>query len=94
MKKAAVIGNPIQHSKSPFIHNFWLKKFNIEGSYEAIRAENNGDFEKIVLKLIEDGYMGFNVTIPFKGLAHEMCDEHLDIGCESLPQRPWGGKHN
>ena len=80
MKKAAVIGNPIQHSKSPFIHNFWLKKFNIEGSYEAIRAENNGDFEKIVLKLIEDGYMGFNVTIPFKGLAHEMCDEHLDIG--------------
>ena len=80
MKKAAVIGNPIQHSKSPFIHNFWLKKFNIEGSYEAIRAENNGDFEKIVLKLIEDGYMGFNVTIPFKGLAHEMCDEHIDIG--------------
>ena len=49
MKKAAVIGNPIQHSKSPFIHNFWLKKFNIEGSYEAIRAENNGDFEKTVL---------------------------------------------
>ena len=31
---------------------------NIEGSYEAIRAENNGDFEKTVLKLIEDGYTG------------------------------------
>ena len=32
------------------------------------------------MKLIEDGYTGFNVTIPFKGLAHEMCDERLDIG--------------
>ena len=80
MKKAAVIGNPISHSKSPLIHNFWLKQFNIEGSYEAIKAENNKEFEKTVTKLVDDGYSGFNVTIPYKSLAHEICDEHIDVG--------------
>ena len=41
MIKAAVIGNPIKHSRSPLIHNFWLEKFNVDGSYEPIKAENN-----------------------------------------------------
>ena len=40
MMKAAVIGNPIKHSRSPLIHNHWLKKLDIDGSYEAIHAEN------------------------------------------------------
>ena len=83
MKKAAVIGNPIAHSKSPLIHNYWLKEFNVEGSYEAIRVENNNEFKKTVMKLAEDGYSGFNVTIPFKGLAHQICDEHVDFDCVS-----------
>ena len=35
MTKAAVIGHPIAHSKSPMIHNYWIKAYGMEGSYEA-----------------------------------------------------------
>ena len=78
MKKAAVIGNPIEHSKSPFIHNYWLKKYKIEGSYEAIKAEDNKDFENVIDKLVEQGYCGFNVTVPFKEKAYELLSDVAD----------------
>ena len=39
MKKYLVIGNPINHSYSPQLHNFWLKKYNISGVYK----KKNGD---------------------------------------------------
>ena len=38
MKKACVIGYPISHSLSPVIHNYWLKKYGIEGEYSAIEV--------------------------------------------------------
>ena len=78
MKKAAVIGNPIKHSKSPLIHNYWLKKYKIEGSYEAIKAENNKDFENVIDKIVEQGYSGFNVTVPFKEKAYELLSDVAD----------------
>jgi shikimate dehydrogenase len=74
MKKAAVIGNPIAHSRSPIIHNYWLKKHGIEGHYEAIKAEDEKDLEKVITRLIDEGYSGFNVTTPFKGRAFDLCD--------------------
>ena len=78
MIKAAVIGNPIKHSRSPFIHNHWLNKTGIDGSYEAIHAENEKDFVNLVKKLKEDGYSGFNITIPFKKIASEVVDKTID----------------
>ena len=46
MKKYFVIGNPIDHSLSPELHNFWIKKYNINAIYEKIKLEENelGDF--------------------------------------------------
>jgi shikimate dehydrogenase len=78
MKKAAVIGNPIVHSRSPTIHNYWLKKHGIEGHYEAIKADDEKDFEKVITRLIDEGYSGFNVTTPFKGKAFDLCDTLQD----------------
>ena len=78
MKKAAVIGNPIEHSRSPLIHNHWLKRGNIEGSYEAIKAEDENDFENVVDRLVKEGYKGFNVTVPFKEKAYQMIDTAID----------------
>jgi shikimate dehydrogenase len=78
MKKAAVIGNPIEHSKSPLIHNYWLKKLEIEGSYEAIKAVNEKDFENVVSRLIEKKYCGFNITVPYKLKAHELAHKKID----------------
>ena len=78
MIKAAVIGNPIEHSRSPLIHNYWLDKIGIDGSYEAMLAENERDFVRLVKKLKEDGYSGFNITIPFKKIASEIVDETIN----------------
>ena len=74
MIKAAVIGNPIKHSRSPLIHNHWLKKYNINGLYEPIYAKNEKEFINLVKRLVSEGYSGFNVTIPFKKIANEIVD--------------------
>ncbi len=63
--KAAVIGDPISHSLSPKLHNFWLEKYKISGSYEALQVKAE-DLESNVKWLIQEGYSGFNVTIPHK----------------------------
>lgn len=74
MIKAAVIGDPIAHSLSPKIHNFFLKELGINGSYEAIRVEKN-ELHEAVRNLVNQGFAGFNVTIPHKEKIFEICDE-------------------
>jgi shikimate dehydrogenase len=68
MKKACVIGYPIAHSRSPMIHNYWLKTYGIEGLYEKreVRPEDLADF---LTNLVDHGYVGCNVTIPHKEAA-------------------------
>lgn len=72
--KAAVLGHPVKHSKSPLIHNYWIKKYGLNGSYEAIDIMPQ-DFEKDVKRLIDEGYSGFNCTVPHKEAALRLCDE-------------------
>ena len=74
MIKAGVIGHPIKHSKSPLIHGHWIEQHNLQGTYEAIdiAPENLKDD---VQQLIDQGYAGFNVTIPHKETIMELCDE-------------------
>ena len=68
MKKAFVCGHPIAHSRSPMIHGYWLKKYGIAGSYEAIDVapEDSADF---LATLKRNGFAGGNVTIPHKEAA-------------------------
>ena len=49
MKKYLVIGNPIEHSLSPKLHNYWLKENKIDAVYER-RMLTENDIEKIILK--------------------------------------------
>ena len=76
MKSACVIGWPIEHSRSPLIHNYWLKRYGIAGAYrsEAVRPEHFRDF---VQSLAARGYVGANVTVPHKeaALALAQADE-------------------
>lgn len=76
--KAAVIGHPVNQSKSPLIHNYWLRKYSILGVYEAIDIEPD-NFESEVRALIEKGYKGFNFTIPHKDAGMKLCDEIDDV---------------
>jgi shikimate dehydrogenase len=63
---AEVIGDPISHSKSPLIHQFWLRKLAIEGDYRATRVlpEALGAF--IAARSADPVWRGCNVTIPHK----------------------------
>ncbi|MBZ9770252.1 shikimate dehydrogenase [Mesorhizobium sp. CA6] len=67
-KKAFVTGHPIAHSRSPKIHGYWLAKYGIDGSYEAIDVAP-ADFAAFLKSLGENGYRGGNVTIPHKEAA-------------------------
>lgn len=65
MKKYLVIGNPIQHSLSPLIHNFWIKKNNISAIYEKEKLEK-ANLKNLISKVKDRKIHGVNVTIPFK----------------------------
>ena len=65
MKKYLVIGNPIGHSLSPKIHNYWIKNNNIDAIYEKQKLNEN-EIEGLVLKVKEKKLNGINVTVPFK----------------------------
>ena len=68
----AVVGNPISHSKSPLIHAAFAKQTNQNISYESVLAPID-EFETTIQNLIEQGYKGINVTVPFKFKAYDMC---------------------
>ena len=65
MKKFLVIGNPIDHSLSPKLHNYWFKQKNINASYEKQRLEEK-NLKNLILKIKEKKIHGINVTVPFK----------------------------
>jgi shikimate dehydrogenase len=68
MQRACVIGWPVEHSRSPLIHRYWLKQYGIDGAYEkeAVRPE---DLARFLSLLAARGYAGANVTLPHKEAA-------------------------
>ena len=74
MKKYFVIGNPINHSLSPKLHNYWLKQNNINAVYEKIKLEEN-EIENFILKIKNQEISGCNVTVPFKKTVIPFLDE-------------------
>ncbi len=66
MKKSfGIIGNPIKHSLSPILHNYWFDKYSIDADYSVIEASDK-DLPNIVDKIKNGKYDGINVTLPFK----------------------------
>ena len=65
MKKYLVIGNPIQHSLSPLIHNHWIKENNINAIYEKEKLEKE-NLKNLISKVKDGKIHGVNVTVPFK----------------------------
>ena len=65
MKKYFVIGNPIDHSLSPKLHNHWLKKNKINASYDKIKLEEN-EIKNFIQDIKQQKIIGCNVTVPFK----------------------------
>jgi shikimate dehydrogenase len=70
----AVVGNPISHSRSPEIHRLFARKTGQGVTYEKLEAPIDG-FEDFALGLRDSGYLGLNVTIPFKIDAAKLADD-------------------
>lgn len=71
--KAAVIGDPISHSLSPTIHGFLLAKHQIDGTYEAKKIAKE-DLASGITEIVNQGFAGFNVTLPHKEEIYKICD--------------------
>ena len=65
MKKYIVIGNPIEHSLSPKLHNYWFEQNNIDANYDK-RKIDKSEIQEIVSEIKENKLDGLNVTVPFK----------------------------
>ena len=74
MKKFCVIGNPIDHSLSPILHNFWLKRNKINAIYEKKLIEEK-EIPKLIESLRKTEINGANVTVPFKNTVIPFLDE-------------------
>lgn len=76
MKRACVIGWPIEHSRSPMIHGYWLKKYGIAGEYIKVPVAP-GDAAQFLADLARNGFAGCNVTVPLKEIAFKAADRRL-----------------
>jgi shikimate dehydrogenase len=74
MKRACVIGWPIEHSRSPIIHGYWLRTLGIDGSYtrEPVKPEELAGF---LGSMKDRGLSGCNVTVPHKEAALALAQE-------------------
>ena len=82
-RKVCVIGWPVEHSRSPMIHNTWLERHGIEGEYTklAVKPEELLDTLRYLPNL---GFRGANVTVPHKEAAFEALQPFVDAPAERL----------
>lgn len=73
MRRACVIGWPVAHSRSPLIHNYWLRTLAIEGEY-VLQPVEPGRAADFLHRLGEQGFVGCSVTIPHKEAAFAAID--------------------
>ena len=80
MKEYFVIGNPIEHSLSPELHNYWLKRNNIDASYSKEKLDEN-QLKNFFHRIKNKEVSGANITVPFKKSVIPYLDE-LSIEAE------------
>lgn len=81
---AEVIGDPIEHSKSPLIHKFWLEELGLAGDFRATRVESSELAGFLERRITDRDWRGCNVTIPHKtaaaGLAYQLVGPASAVG--------------
>ena len=76
-KKFGIIGNPIKHSLSPVLHQYWFDKYGIDASYTIIEAEDK-DLKDIINRIRKHELAGLNVTLPFKQKVINQMDKIIN----------------
>ncbi|WP_298964377.1 shikimate dehydrogenase [uncultured Roseibium sp.] len=82
VRKSAVTGHPVAHSRSPLVHGYWLKKHGLAGSYDRIDVAPESA-EAFFGDFAASGLVGANVTVPHKEVAARACD-WLDEAAQSM----------
>ena len=82
IKEYLVIGNPIEHSLSPKLHNHWIKKNNIDAVYDK-KQLNETDIEGIISEVKNGKIDGINVTVPFKKSVIPFLDQLTTLAKEA-----------
>ncbi|EHH69358.1 shikimate dehydrogenase [Gluconobacter morbifer] len=75
---AGVMGWPVEHSRSPLLHNHWCRVAGVNGAYVPLPTRP-GVFDEALKGLAAAGFRGVNVTIPHKEAAMRACDELTDV---------------
>ena len=73
-KKYGIIGNPIKHSLSPTLHNYWFEKYKIDANYSIIEIENN-ELPNLINRIKNKDLIGINITLPYK----QKIVPHIDV---------------
>lgn len=74
---AAVVGSPIAHSRSPQLHNYWLSVHRVRGHYVPMDVSHD-NFDQAIRILPELGFVGCNITIPYKERVMALADQVTD----------------
>ena len=82
MKKYLVIGNPIEHSLSPKLHNYWIKENNINAVYDK-KQLNETDIEGVISEVKDGKIEGINITVPFKKSVIPFLDQLTTLAKEA-----------
>jgi shikimate dehydrogenase len=80
LQRFAVVGNPIDHSLSPLIHQYFAKQTNIHLTYQKIKADERS-FEQQITDFFAQNGQGLNITLPFKQKAFAMA-QHATERCK------------
>ena len=78
--KLYVIGKPIKHSRSPIIHNFWIKKYSLNAIYDKLEVDKT-EIKDLIQQVRDGNIQGFNVTIPYKSPHSLSCRFSQDSYC-------------
>ena len=73
-KKYGIIGNPIKHSLSPILHNYWFEKYKIDANYSIIEIENS-ELPNLINRIKNKDLIGINITLPYK----QKIVPHIDV---------------
>jgi len=76
-KNFAIIGNPIDHSLSPILHNYWFQKYKIDANYASFKVDEN-DLKDVIKKIRDKELNGINVTLPYKQKIIPLLDQIIN----------------
>ncbi len=82
MKKYLVIGNPVEHSLSPELHNYWIKQNNLNAAYDK-KQLNESDIRGIITEVKNGKIDGINITVPFKKSVIPFLDQLTTLAKEA-----------